>query len=108
MVKTRKHKMNKPGKINKLQKTLSANTNKTLTNVNHGLEHIGNTAKKSAPIVEKGVAGVYDTLATGFDMGVKGISKVKKTLTIKHKRVKTRNNKKRKSYHNRKQLKRIN
>lgn len=101
---TRKHK-NKLSKMHKLQKTLSINTNKTLTKVNRGLENIGNTAKKSAPIVEKGVAGVYDTLATGFDMGIKGINKVKKTITTKHKRVKTRNNKKRKSYHNRKQFK---
>ena len=92
--KTRKHKNYK-----KLQKTLSVDTNKTLRNMNRGLENIGNTAKHSAPIVEKGVAGVYDTLATGFDMGIKKINKINKTISTKHKRVKTRNNKKRKSYH---------
>ena len=96
--KTRKHTKISKMKIKKLQKTVSANTTKTLTKVNRGLENIGNAAKQSAPIVEKGVAGVYDTLATGFDMGVKGITN---TISTRRKRVKTRHNKKRKSYHTR-------
>ena len=41
-----------------------------------GLKKVGSMTKKviasSGPIVEKGVSTVYGTLATGFDLGVKG------------------------------------
>ena len=45
---------------------------KALTTVNKGLQ---TAAQKSEPIIEKGFAGVYRTLATGFDMGVTGVKK---------------------------------
>jgi hypothetical protein len=45
--------------------------------VNSGLKTVGTSVKvvaeKSAPVVEKGISGVYGALATGFDMGVKGV-----------------------------------
>ena len=34
--------------------------------------------KKSIPVVEKGVSAVYGTMATGFDLGIKGVKKVAK------------------------------
>jgi hypothetical protein len=41
-----------------------------------GIKKVGSVAKnvvsKSTPIVEKGVTTVYGTMATGFDLGVKG------------------------------------
>ena len=50
---------------------------KAIPIVKTGLKTVGNTAKvvavKGAPIVEKGVSEVYDTMVTGFDLGVKGV-----------------------------------
>ena len=47
--------------------------------VKSGLKSVGATVKtvaiKSAPTVNKGLEGVYGALATGFDMGIKGVSK---------------------------------
>ena len=71
MSKTRKH-----------SKSLSSikmlkNTSKSAAK---GLKKIGSVTKnvvvKSAPIIEKGVSGVYGTLATGFNLGVKGAKSV--------------------------------
>jgi len=53
--------------------------------VGKGLTKIGSVAKgvavKSVPIVERGVSTVYGTLATGFNMGVKGATSVAKGIT---------------------------
>ena len=68
MTKTRKHSKGykKPMKMLK-------NTSKSDA---RGLKKVGSVTKNvitsSAPIVEKGVSKVYGTLATGFDLGVKG------------------------------------
>jgi len=44
------------------------------------LKTVGKTAKvvavKAAPIVEKGVSEVYDTMVTGYDLGVKGVQSI--------------------------------
>ena len=42
---------------------------------------VKNVAIKSAPTVNKGLEGVYGALATGFDMGVKGVSKGVSTVS---------------------------
>ena len=48
------------------------------------LKTVGKTAKvvavKAAPIVEKGVSNVYDTMVTGYDLGVKGVKSVSKSM----------------------------
>lgn len=67
--------------------------------VNKGLNVIGATAKgvanKSVPVVEKGVSAVYGTMATGFDLGVKGVSNVAKGIkNMSHKKVSVRRHKK--------------
>jgi hypothetical protein len=53
--------------------------------VGKGLTKIGSVAKgvakESVPIVEKGVSTVYGTLATGFNMGEKGVKMVTKGIT---------------------------
>lgn len=58
--------------LKRIQKTSS----KAIPAVDKGLKNVGMAAKgvavKSAPIIEKGVSTVYGTLATGFDLGVKG------------------------------------
>ena len=46
---------------------------RVLPQVEGGLEMVGNKAIKASPVVEKGISNVYNTLATGFDMGVKGV-----------------------------------
>ena len=62
----------------------------------YGIKTIGNVTKnvvsKSAPIVEKGVTSVYGTMATGFDLGVKGAKSA--VTSIAHLREKKRSNRK--------------
>jgi len=49
-----------------------------LGSVNSGLTTVANTAKsigqKSKPMIERGLSGIYGTLATGFNMGMKGVN----------------------------------
>ena len=72
MAKTRKHSKGykKPMKMLK-------NTSKSAA---RGLKKVGSVTKSviasSGPIVEKGVSKVYGTLATGFDLGIKGAKSV--------------------------------
>lgn len=66
-------------------KSLSKTANKALPVVDESLQTVGTTAKDVAkasfPIVEKGVSVVYDTMATGFNLGVKGAKGVAKGMT---------------------------
>ena len=58
--------------------------------VKTGLKTVVKTAKvvavKAVPIVEKGVSSVYNTMVTGYDLGVKGV----KQFSAKNKRTKRR------------------
>jgi SPX domain protein involved in polyphosphate accumulation len=56
---------------------------RVLPQVEGGLEMVGNKAIKASPVVEKGISNVYNTLATGFDMGIKG---VQNTVSISRRR----------------------
>ena len=60
-------------------------TEKAIPVIGEGLKTVGNTAKvavvKSAPVLESGASIVYGTLATGFDMGVKGAKTVAKGIS---------------------------
>jgi hypothetical protein len=49
-----------------------------LKSVNSGLTSVGRVAKKSLPIINKGVSAVYDTMGKGFDLGVQSIQSVSK------------------------------
>ena len=80
-----------------LLKSLKKTSSKAVPIVKSGLKSVGSTVKtvaiKSAPTVNKGLEGVYGALATGFDMGIKGISKgvskmTKKTRTRSHRKSK--------------------
>lgn len=57
---------------------------KTLPDVNKGLASVGYTAKRvakeSIPIIEKGVSAVYSTMASGIDLGVKGVKSVTRSI----------------------------
>ena len=73
-----------------LGKTITKTANKTLPAVNKGLTTVGKTAKNvaeaSIPVVEKGVSAVYGTMATGLDLGVKGVKSVAKGVSKSTKR----------------------
>ena len=68
-------------KSNTLEKTIK----ETLPIVDKGLTKVGHTAKNvaeaSIPVVEKGVSAVYGTMATGLDLGVKGVKSVAKGVS---------------------------
>ena len=72
MSKTRKNRSRK----NFLRK-ISRTGKNAIPVVKTGLKTVGKTAKvvavKAAPVVEKGVSSVYNTMVTGFDLGVKGV-----------------------------------
>lgn len=80
MSKSRKHRSSRKGNKKNLLKNIKKTTQKVLPVVDSSLKTIGktvkNAAEKSAPVVEKGISGVYGALATGFDLGVKGVGKM--------------------------------
>jgi hypothetical protein len=76
-------------------KTITSTTESALPVVNKGLNTVGivaqNVTEKSAPFVKKGISAVYGTMATGFDLGVKGVAKGVKIVSKKRR---SRRNKK--------------
>jgi hypothetical protein len=72
----RKNKKTKKGNI---FKSIGSTTSKAVPMVTSGLKKVGssvvNVTKKTVPIVEKGVGAIYNTLASGFDLGIKGVKK---------------------------------
>ena len=87
MSKTRKNRSSK----NFLRKITSTGK-RAIPVVKTGLKTVGKTAKvvavKAAPIVEKGVSSVYNTMVTGYDLGVKGVKQfsAKKSRSKRSKR----------------------
>jgi hypothetical protein len=81
MAKSRK---NRSSSILKKIKKTSASA---LPVVGKGLKEVGVLAKgvavKSAPVVEKGVSSVYGTLASGFNLGEKGLKSIAKGVSKK-------------------------
>ena len=65
-------------------KRLKRTASKTLPVVDKGLKTVGvaatDVAKKSVPVIEKGVSVVYGTMATGLDLGVKGVKAVSQSV----------------------------
>jgi len=91
MAKSRKHhRRSKKGSKKNLFRNIKKTTQKVIPVVNSGLKTVGKSVKvaaeKSAPIVEKGISGVYGALATGFDLGVKGMGKMMKSKQTKRRR----------------------
>ena len=87
MSKTRKNRSRK----NFLRKITDTGEN-AIPVVKTGLKTVGKTAKvvavKAVPIVEKGVSSVYNTMVTGYDLGVKGVKQfsAKKSRSKRSKR----------------------
>jgi hypothetical protein len=65
---------------NNILKSVQKTSSKVLPVVDKGLKTVGTTAKDvakiSIPVVEKGVSAIYGTMATGFNLGVKGVKGV--------------------------------
>ena len=89
MGKTRRNKR-KSYKTNNLFKKVKGTSQLAVPVVKRGLKTVGSTVKtvaiKSAPTINKGLAGIYGTLATGFNMGLKGVSKMTKRNKSKRKK----------------------
>lgn len=83
---------------NNILKSVEKTSNKVLPVVDEGLQAVGSTAKEvariSLPVVEKGVSAVYGTMATGFNLGVKGVKSVKGVAKGMTKSKRSRRNKK--------------
>jgi hypothetical protein len=81
MAKSRKNRSS--GILKKIKKTSA----RALPVVGKGLKKVGVVAKgvavKSVPVVEKGVSSVYGTLASGFNLGEKGLKTVAKGVSKK-------------------------
>ena len=82
MAKTRSRKYNKSRRSSKRPsfiKNVSKTTNKAIPYVKKGLKNVGSATitvtKQATPVIEKGLGVVYGTLASGFDLGVKGLKK---------------------------------
>ena len=60
-------------------KRSNKNSKKPIRMVTSGLKRVGSTVvnvtKGAVPMVEKGVGTIYDTLTSGFNLGVKGVKK---------------------------------
>jgi hypothetical protein len=76
------------GRHSEILKSIKKNTKKILPTVNKGLTKIGDTAKNvgkiSVPIIEKGASVIYGTMATGLDLGVKGIKSASKEISKRY------------------------
>jgi hypothetical protein len=75
--------MGKSRKTN-VMKSIKKTANKTLPIVDKSLKNVGTVAKDvteaSIPVIEKGVSVVYGTMATGLDLGVKGVKSVSNSI----------------------------
>jgi hypothetical protein len=83
---------------NSILKSVQKTSNKVLPTVDKGLKTVGTTAKDvakiSLPVVEKGVSAVYGTMATGFNLGLKGVKGVSGVAKGMTKSKRSRRNKK--------------
>jgi len=87
-------------------KISSENAEKALPIVNNNLKNAGivvkDVAKETFPVIEKGVSAVYGTMATGFNLGVKGATNVARGAKNIATNVKRTSTKRRKSRHHKK------
>ena len=88
--------MSKSRKYSRRSKSMARSRTKTIARTKTMIKNIADTAfqciktvgsvaknvvYKSTPIVEKGVTTVYGTMATGFDLGVKGAKRAVKSVS---------------------------
>lgn len=97
--KRRSHHKSRSSRKSGLLKSFNKTSSKAVPMVKSGLKSVGSTVEnvaiKSAPTINKGLEGVYGALATGFDMGIKGVSKgVSKVSKMSKSRSRSRSNSK--------------
>ena len=104
MSRMRKSKSHKKGFLRRVKNV----TSRAVPAVESGLNTVGTTVKKvavkSEPTVKRGVSDIYGVLATGFNMGVKGVKRgvsgveigVKKGVSLVSKRRRSRRHRSRK------------
>jgi len=67
--------------------------------VTSGVKNVGSSVvkvtKTAVPVVEKGVGVIYDTLNSGFNLGVKGVKKGISFVSKKNRTKKSRKNRSR-------------
>jgi activator of HSP90 ATPase len=89
MAKSRKNFKKIKRSSSKIMKSVKNTTYKAIPVVKTGLKKVGSTVKtvavKSAPTINKGLNELYGTLATGVDMGVKGVKIGMKKMSKKKK-----------------------
>lgn len=94
---TRKRSRSSKNYLKQLKKT----TIKAIPQVKSGLKIVGTTVKKDAvPVVEEGLSLIYSGLATGINLGVKGVKKgveVMKTTSQRRRRGRSQKSKRNKS-----------
>lgn len=77
--KSRRNRSSKKGRKSTILRKIRNTSRRVIPVVASGVKQIGSTvenvAMKSAPLVNKGLDNIYGTLATGFDMGIKGVKK---------------------------------
>lgn len=78
------HKKSKSLSLRSISKSVKSTTKNTLPVINKGLNDVGTAtekfAKKSIPVVESGVATVYNTMSSGLDLGINTVKKVSKSV----------------------------
>jgi len=67
---------------------------RSLPSINNKLKNTGvmakNIAKKSLPVIEKGIGKVYGTMATGFNLGINGGKTLASNIKRRKRSCKTR------------------
>ena len=70
-----------------VMRSLRKTTERALPVVNKGLKKVGmmtkGAVKTSIPVVTKGVAAVYNSMAVGFNLGVKGARSAAKSVALR-------------------------
>jgi hypothetical protein len=78
-------KSSRSSKKSGLFKGFKNTTSRAVPMLKTGLKSVGSTVKnvavKSVPTVNKGLEGVYGAMATGFNMGIKGVTGVTKGIS---------------------------
>lgn len=76
-------------------RSLNRTSRRVLPVVNNGLQTVGkfttSAVKTSIPVVTKGVAAVYGSMAKGFNLGVKGAQSAAKRVAQRRRSARRRN-----------------
>jgi len=95
MVKSKSLKNSAKGLIRSASKSVKSELPSINNNLKNASNMVKTTTKKSLPVIEKGVGAVYGTMATGFNLGIKGAKNIAsgvKRATTKRRSKRSRKN----------------